>query len=433
MELTAYLHPGWAPLIRPAPATRAWMDATPESFAYRCLPLNIANAHGWEILCPCGFEAVWNGDVGHRGGDDPARSRGGPAARSGLAVRPGRADLPCRGHLPHAARLEPMDRRIAEPREGRHRAADRDDRDRLVALHLHHELALHPRRPRRSASRRWSRSASSSRSSARRSKRSSRRSRRWTPIPRPSRPLPRLERGARRVPRRVCCAEPPKSPADRWQKHYYRGVDVAGETLVRRSPRQAEAASRSTAQPLRTCRRRRPMKPRTRRRGRRYPPRPLAQADEIGALRRALAKRDWLLETVERQRALAPDAAHIERRLGVGAEEFLERYYAPGRPVILGGEMDDWPALARWTPDYLKAKVGAAVDRVPGRPRTPTPASKWTRSTIAGRRPSTPSSTRSRGGRGQRRLPHRLQQRTEPRRDRTLERGPGLAGQVPHA
>ena len=60
-ELVCYLHAGWAPLIRPAPATRAWMDATPEAFAYRCLPLNIANAHGWEILSPCGFEAVWDG------------------------------------------------------------------------------------------------------------------------------------------------------------------------------------------------------------------------------------------------------------------------------------------------------------------------------------------------------------------------------------
>ena len=64
MDLICYVHPGWAPLIRPAPATRAWMDATPESFAYRCLPLNIANAHGWEILSPCGFEAVWDGASG---------------------------------------------------------------------------------------------------------------------------------------------------------------------------------------------------------------------------------------------------------------------------------------------------------------------------------------------------------------------------------
>ena len=50
MDLTCFLHPGWQPLIRPAPARRDWMDATPESFAYRCLPLDIANAHGWELL-----------------------------------------------------------------------------------------------------------------------------------------------------------------------------------------------------------------------------------------------------------------------------------------------------------------------------------------------------------------------------------------------
>ena len=64
MDLICYLHPGWRPLIRPAPATRPWMDDTPESFAYRCLPLNIANAHGWEVLSPCGFEAVWDGGTG---------------------------------------------------------------------------------------------------------------------------------------------------------------------------------------------------------------------------------------------------------------------------------------------------------------------------------------------------------------------------------
>lgn len=61
MDFVCYLHPSWAPLIRPAEATRPWMDATPASFAYRCLPLNIANAHGWEILSPCAFEAYWTG------------------------------------------------------------------------------------------------------------------------------------------------------------------------------------------------------------------------------------------------------------------------------------------------------------------------------------------------------------------------------------
>jgi hypothetical protein len=61
MDFLCYLHEGWLPLIRPAEATRPWMDATPEAFAYRCLPLNIANAHGWEILTPAGFSAYWRG------------------------------------------------------------------------------------------------------------------------------------------------------------------------------------------------------------------------------------------------------------------------------------------------------------------------------------------------------------------------------------
>ena len=43
------------------------MSRTRDSFAYRCLPLNIANAHGWELLCPAAFEAVWNGKTGIRG------------------------------------------------------------------------------------------------------------------------------------------------------------------------------------------------------------------------------------------------------------------------------------------------------------------------------------------------------------------------------
>lgn len=61
MDFLCYLHEGWDPLIRPAEPTRAWMDTTPEAFAYRCLPLNIANAHGWEILTPMGFQAYWRG------------------------------------------------------------------------------------------------------------------------------------------------------------------------------------------------------------------------------------------------------------------------------------------------------------------------------------------------------------------------------------
>lgn len=65
MKLICYALYDPPPLLRPAPATRAWMDATPDAYAYRCLPLNIANAHGWEILCPVGFTASWNGGRGN--------------------------------------------------------------------------------------------------------------------------------------------------------------------------------------------------------------------------------------------------------------------------------------------------------------------------------------------------------------------------------
>jgi hypothetical protein len=60
-KLVAYVLDGHAFHIRPAPLERDWMDQTHQRFAYRCLPLNIANAHGWELLTPSGFTARWNG------------------------------------------------------------------------------------------------------------------------------------------------------------------------------------------------------------------------------------------------------------------------------------------------------------------------------------------------------------------------------------
>ena len=44
-----------------APVDRDWMDASPNRFAYRCLPLAIANQAGWFIHCPANFSAVWDG------------------------------------------------------------------------------------------------------------------------------------------------------------------------------------------------------------------------------------------------------------------------------------------------------------------------------------------------------------------------------------
>jgi hypothetical protein len=49
------------PEVRPARAKRQWMDDFPDRHAYRCLPLSIANAFGWEVLCPIPLEIHWNG------------------------------------------------------------------------------------------------------------------------------------------------------------------------------------------------------------------------------------------------------------------------------------------------------------------------------------------------------------------------------------
>lgn len=61
MKLDCYLQKGVELDIVPAGSRRRWMDETPGSYAYRCLPLTIANSHGWEIRCPFSFEAEWDG------------------------------------------------------------------------------------------------------------------------------------------------------------------------------------------------------------------------------------------------------------------------------------------------------------------------------------------------------------------------------------
>jgi hypothetical protein len=61
VDLICYLTDDHPVDIRPARNRRQWMNQTPDSYAYRCLPLSIANAHGWEVRCPVTFEAEWNG------------------------------------------------------------------------------------------------------------------------------------------------------------------------------------------------------------------------------------------------------------------------------------------------------------------------------------------------------------------------------------
>lgn len=66
LKIIAYqVHEQFAPpaIIVPGEQSRTWMDKTPEKFAYRCLPLTIANQHGWAIFPKKKIRCSWNGNI----------------------------------------------------------------------------------------------------------------------------------------------------------------------------------------------------------------------------------------------------------------------------------------------------------------------------------------------------------------------------------
>jgi hypothetical protein len=61
-DLIAYhLYPGTEASLEPAPIAREWMDNAHVRHPYRCLPLVIANQHGWVMRSPATFRAYWYG------------------------------------------------------------------------------------------------------------------------------------------------------------------------------------------------------------------------------------------------------------------------------------------------------------------------------------------------------------------------------------
>lgn len=342
MELDCFLFPGWDPRIRPAERRRDWMDRTPESFAYRCLPLAIANAHGWEVANATGFRARWHGgsDAGEveivldDAGADPVTAPvslfgqgtitfhvagllrtppgwnlwvGGPpnAAKHGIAPLGGVVETDwspytftmnwrfTRAH--EWVRFEPgeaiafffpVQRGIVEAIEPRYRPIDE-------APELRGQFEA------------WSRSRDAFHAAMR--------------------------------------DHPPASPADKWQKLYYRGVCPDGGAGA--ADHQSKLRARPFTPPL-------PQAP---------PPAPAAcPVAHAPSPARRLARRDWLLRVQGELRALSPAADEIYRYDRIDPRTFLDDHYAANRPAILAGEIAGWPALARWTPDYLAARVGDA-------------------------------------------------------------------------
>lgn len=47
--------------IEPMNMQRDWMHTSTQKFAYKCLPLGIANQYGWQVLSPTDFSVSWFG------------------------------------------------------------------------------------------------------------------------------------------------------------------------------------------------------------------------------------------------------------------------------------------------------------------------------------------------------------------------------------
>lgn len=83
-----------------------------------------------------------------------------------------------------------------------------------------------------------------------------------------------------------------------------------------------------------------------------------------------LGKRDWLLASRAKLDAAAqPD---LPRAHALPADRFFAEYYSTNRPVLLTGLVDHWPALARWSLDYIADRLpNAEIEVQTGRESDP--------------------------------------------------------------
>lgn len=363
MDLICFLYEGWNPRIRPASQRREWMDQTPEAFAYRCLPLNIANAHGWEILAGCGFEVEWNG---------------GPLAED-VTVYPdkeGDADVPValfgQGtftvHVQGLFRTPPgwnlwvggppngmkdgvaplsgvvetdwspytftMNWRLTRPNNRVRFEADdvichifpvlRDtiEATEPIFLPIESDPDL------QAAFETWSR----------------------------SRDEFQLE----------VVRNPPSKPSDKWQKLYYRGVQPDGSRGIedhRSKLRPKEFGSGNA----RRCQ------------GRGATNGSVAHGAEVNSAvedrisrleaelvttRQHLARRDWVLATQNRLRGISPTADVLLRQASLDPLDFRDAFYALNRPVVLADVATTWAAFHKWNPEYLRQTAGTSLVEV---------------------------------------------------------------------
>jgi hypothetical protein len=339
--LTCYLHEGWQPQIEPASARRAWMDASPERFAYRCLPLTIANSHGWIVRTPMGFWARWTGGGGRE--DVEIRPDPGPLAVEGPVSIFGQGVLSF--HVPGIFRTPPGTNIFLT-------GPTNDPIDGISPLSGIIETDWSPY----SFTMNWKFT----------------RAGQWVrfnagqpfafffPVPRgyvesfqpeyralDSKTDLASDFAAWDDSRRAFQVEvernPPAEPAAKWQKLYYRGLRPHGERSIVDHQAKLHVAPFSGA----------------------ITPGALLQSDSASPtvprpspdLETLLQRRDWLLRVQERQRRIASDGGGLIRVEPPTSDEFRDEIYATGRPVVIEGLARTWRAT-RWTRESLTSDYG---------------------------------------------------------------------------
>jgi antitoxin (DNA-binding transcriptional repressor) of toxin-antitoxin stability system len=63
LSITAYALTGRNITLQPGQGDRRWMDLTSHRFAYRCMPMLLANQTGWDLCSTHDLRATWNGSA----------------------------------------------------------------------------------------------------------------------------------------------------------------------------------------------------------------------------------------------------------------------------------------------------------------------------------------------------------------------------------
>lgn len=328
---------------------RGWMDDAPESFPYRCLPLGIANSHGWDVLSPCGFEVVWNGGLAPE--DVTVTTAEGTSETDAPVALFGQGTFTI--HVAGLIRTPPgWNLHVSGPPN-----AFKDGAAPLTGIietdWSPYTFTMNWRLTRPGQTVRFAENEPIAH---------------FFPVQRGAveefAPAfaridddPALKQAfetwsaSRNAFQAEMLNNPPSKPADKWQKLYYRGMTPDGTCPVADHQTKLQPAEFANADLTGKAVAAMAATPVTQGI---HPERPASKPDW------RLQKAAWLMRSLNRQRALSNRASGIPLSGPVDRDEFLDEYYAPSRPVVISGEIDDWPGRTRWTPDYLKEKIGAA-------------------------------------------------------------------------